>query len=254
MAVGNNKKKILLLIKSHDRRFADYYNDLYEELEAINFKYMSNENLVDFYYVKGNPEQTEEVNIDEIKKIVWVKSQEDYTGHGLKNKLLSALDYLINFQKRDHDHIFIANMSTIVNAKLLSRESEGVKLSECAAYLGLYSWRGETYNFPSGAGQLLGVDLVKKVLSHSKKVNHEDYPSVDDIFLGLVLKKLGCSIKQMNYFEIREALKGELTEHQKSMIEKHTHIRVKFPRNRVKEAYLHKKIYELIYTEGNKKT
>ena len=109
-------KKILILIKSHDKRFADYHNSLYEELESINFKHMSKQAHVDFYYIKGNPTQDELVTIDECGKNIWIKTKENYSdGSAIKDKVLSSLEFLLNEQGRDYSHIFVTNLSTIIN-------------------------------------------------------------------------------------------------------------------------------------------
>jgi len=240
-------KKKIILIKSHDKRFADYHNSLYEELESINFKHLSKQAHVDFYYVKGNPTQYEPVTIDENKKIIWIKTKENYSdGSAIKDKVLSSLEFLLNKQKRDYSHVFVVNLSTIVNTNMLLKEIDQVGDNECVAYLGRFTWNGESYNFPSGAGYLMGVDLAKRYLSHSKSIDHSRYPCHgDDVFLGLSLKRMGCKLKSMPRLEITQPITGNLSEHSKNLFKEHAHIRVKFTHNRNEEALLHKKIYDL---------
>lgn len=244
-------KKILILIKSHDKRFADYHNSLYEELESINFKHLSNQAQVDFYYIKGNSTQDELVTIDQDGKNIWIKTKENYSdGSAIKDKVLSSLDFLLNEQNKDYSHVFVVNLSTIVNTSMLMKEISQVDDNECAAYLGMFIWNGEHYVFPSGAGYLMSINLAKRYLSHSKSIDHSTYPCHgDDVFLGLSLKRMGCKLKAMPRPEITQPIIGNLSEHSKKVIKSHAHIRVKFTQNRNEEALLHKKIYESIYDQ-----
>ena len=246
----NRAKKILIIIKSHDKRFANYHNSLYEELENINYKYMCKQDHIDFYYIKGNPTQDEPVTIDQDGKNIWIKTEENYSdGSALKDKVISSLEFLLNEQGRDYSHVLVINLSTIVNTNMLLKEIDQVGDNECAAYFGTFTWKGEHFSFPSGAGYIMSANLAKKYLSHSKNIDHSTYPCHgDDVFLGLSLKRMGCGLKAIPRLDITQPIKEKDNEYYEKIIKSYTHIRVKFAQNsRNEEAFLHKKIYELIY-------
>ena len=48
-------KKLLILVKAHDKKYANYYNNLYEKLFEIINKYIHNFNYCQCFFLLGDP-------------------------------------------------------------------------------------------------------------------------------------------------------------------------------------------------------
>lgn len=233
--------KVAILFKSHDPRFAEYHNSLYEELENISRFYLKNIENVDVYYLKANPNLEQDIFYDIEAKTIWIRSEENYYG-SLKNKVLESLRFLNKQVDKEYKYYFVTNLSTIINVQVLLKEVPRATSTNCLAFVGNYIWKGNSYRFPSGAGVVYEKSFLEAILQQEGKIDHSTYPESDDVFFGLIINKIGLNIIPLRRIDL---LKD--TCDLSSEINEVSHIRVKFTNNREAESNLHKKIYELIY-------
>jgi hypothetical protein len=241
------ESKAAILFKSHDSRFAEYHNSLYQELENINRFYLKNIENVDVYYLKANPNLEQDIFYDIETKIIWIRSEENYYG-SLKNKVLSSLRYLINEADKEYKYYFVTNLSTIVNVQSLLKEMVKATSVNCLAFVGSYIWKGSSYYFPSGAGVIYEKGFLETLLKHEEKIDHNIYPESDDVFFGLLIKEKGLNITPLKRIDLLKDTCNFTSE-----IFEVSHIRVKFSNNRDAESIVHKKIYEAIYNKDLKR-
>jgi len=227
-------KKILVLVKSHDSRFVDYHNDLYENLEILSRENSKTSENVKFIYVKADPGIAERCVLDD--DTLWVRHEENYWG-SLKEKVLSAFDFFFR-ESNDFDFAFVTNLSTFVNVKKLESECNDTESFDCKALTGIHSFDGSNFEFPSGAGAIFSKDLIRRILNFVDEVDCSNYPGTDDIFIGKVLDSMGINIQQIPRVDVLFATK----EIQKviDFSSRATHTRIKFENNRSLEQEYHR--------------
>ena len=146
------KNKLLILIKSHDNRYANYHNELYSNLEIISRAYTSKFENVDAFYLKANPNLESNVVIEDNN--FWIKHQENYN-ICLRSKVITSLKYFF-IEKKDYSHVFVTNLSTFCNIKNILLYCDKIQQSDTAyATIGLNGIKN--VHFPSGAGMLLSL-------------------------------------------------------------------------------------------------
>ena len=229
-------KKILIIIKSHDKKYADYHNEVYEQIEEISRDYLLKKTEVDFVYVKANPNLNIDYLFEEENNNFWIKAHENYW-ECLKIKVLKSIKYFTELSYKKYDYIFITNLSTFINVDKLIDECNNLDKNLCAAVTGSYQFANLLYPFPSGAGAIYSNDLLKRVLKYQETINHELYPNTDDIFFGKVLYELNTAIKPINRLNICSE-----ADYQNILndISVSSHIRIKIDNNRNAEPKYHK--------------
>ncbi len=234
-------KKLLIIIKSHDKKFCNYNNELYEQIENTTKNYLSNKKEIDFVFAKANPLLKNNYHEQE-NNIFWVNTEENHWT-SLKIKVLESLNHFFNQNDKKYDYVFVTNLSTFINVDKLLEECESISETECGSFTGVYSHNNLIYQFPSGAGVLYGKGLVTKMLEIQKTIRHEDYPDTDDVFFGLLLTNMGIKIKKISRMEIA----GEIDLSLYQNINNFSHIRIKFNSNRNFEIKYHLLLANMIY-------
>lgn len=244
------KNKILILFKSHDPRFADYHNDLYEKLEHVAKQYCNRFDNVDSVFIKANPQLENAYLHEESSSIFWIKSEENYW-QALKDKVVGSLKYFItDTYPILYDYVFVTNLSTFVNIVQLERLIEQIQPFACAAFTGYYTpdvGRDRSqYEFPSGAGAIYSRDSILKMLQYCEKIDHSEYPGADDVFFGKLLKELQLGIVHIDRPEINHPMSLEGLSSDLSFISA-SHVRIKFQNDRNLEHIYHEKMYNVVY-------
>lgn len=267
------KKKILVLIKSHDKRFTNYHNDLYEKLEIISRSYAKHSENVDFVYVKNDPGLEKKFKLE--GDTLWIKFEENYSS-AMKEKILSALyyyfnnskelgciqtssagptmahmDQLDNYEIKDYgyDYVFITNLSTFINLDKLEdicNSNEGVTKWSVKSIAYPFAWENVGYEFPSGAGALYSKNTIHKILSYMRNNDHSNYPYYDDIFLGYILKKLDIKFETLHRFDIDENKKWD---NYLEISKKIPHTRIKIYGERELDLPFHETLLKEIYNK-----
>lgn len=227
-------KKILVLVKSHDSRFADYHNDLYENLEIISRENSKTSENVKFIYIKADPGIGKKCVLD--GDTLWVCCKENYWG-SLKEKVLTALDFFFK-DSDEFDFAFVTNLSTFVNVKKLESECNDDKSFDCKALTAIHSFDGLNFEFPSGAGAIFSKNLIRNILDFVEKTDCSRYPGTDDIFIGKVLHSLSVNIEKISRLDILTPTRE--IEKIVDISSRITHTRIKFENERSFEHLYHK--------------
>ena len=154
-------KKILIIIKSHDKRYANYHNKVYEEIEQISCTYLSAYKQIDFVYIKANPNMNIDCLYEKENNIFWIKTTEDHWS-SLKIKVLQSLNYFLNTNDTEYDYVFITNLSTFINVDKLLEECDSLSKQECGSVSGTYAFKNIHYPFLSKFLNLLLCINLKK--------------------------------------------------------------------------------------------
>jgi len=239
-------KKLLIIIKNHDKRYSNYHNEVYEKIEQINRNYLSQKKEIDFVYVKANPNMEINHYLDEKNNNFWIKAYEN-NWECLKIKILESIKYFIYMSDIKYDYVFITNLSTFINVDKLLSECNSLDNNLCASVIGNYSFNGLSYLFPSGAGALYSSELLKTIFDYQYTVNHVLYPNTDDIFFGKLLHELNISIKPINRLNITSNNDYEIIVNDIQQIKNSSHIRIKIDNNRDMEPKYHELLADLIY-------
>ncbi len=239
-------KKILIIIKSHDKKYANYHNEMYEKIEELSKNYLSNKKEeIDFIYVKANPNLNMNYLYEKENNIFWVKVKEDYWD-SLKIKVLQSLKYFLYLENINYDYVFITNLSTFINVDKLLEECYDLNQQECGAKIGTYTFNDIFYEFPSGAGSIYSTVLMKQILEYEKTIDHSKYPTTDDIFFGKLLLELKIKIKPIARNNIEH-----LHEYENILSNKYnsfsSHVRIKVNTSRDIEPKIHNTLSSIIY-------
>jgi hypothetical protein len=238
-------KKILIIIKSHDKRYANYHNEIYEKIEATSRTYLSKKEEIDFVYIKANPNMNVNFLYEKENNNFWIRTQEDHWS-SLKIKVLESLKYFLNVNDTNYDYVFITNLSTFINVDKLLEECDTLNEQNCGAVSGIYTFNNVRYSFPSGAGSIYSASLMKKILDYQEKINHSAYPTTDDIFFGKLLMELGINIKEIKRSNIVKNSDYDSNINSKEF-KVVSHIRIKIDSNRGMEPEVHKNLCYLLY-------
>ena len=240
-------QKILILIKAHDKRYANYYNNLYDKLYKIVNKYIHNFKYCDCYFLLGNP------NLETLYKLenhnLWIKTDENYY-NALLIKVLIGLQFFSNY---DYTHIFVTNLSTFINIPELYKYCFNNYL--CQSYIYHQYYKNQKFYFPSGAGYLLNKRCVMHIINYIKNTKciennkitkqlRDNYPQTDDLFIGYYLYKNKIKIKKMNRYDITD-IRTKINNL------RYSHYRIKFNKNRDNEIKIHNYLIYYIYNENS---
>lgn len=208
-------------------------------------RYMKSSTDIDCYFIKGCPEQEEDVILKEDS--LYFKIYEDYYENDSPwQKTLLAFRY---FEPRFNEYTFIyrTNLSSHLHFQKYLEFCKTLPTSGlCSAYIN----NAYGYSYPSGAGFTLSMDLAKRLL--------EDTPEhyiTDDVTIGVALKKWNIKIMRAPrvdfYYNITESDINKTI----SMSDKRTfHFRVKTdePNRMNKDISIHRILYNSHYTSSTK--
>ena len=96
----------------------------------------------------------------------------------------------------NYTHILVTNVTTFVNIPLMYSILNN---NDCLSHKGEHIFKNVSYSFPSGAGYIFSINLVKKIcnfFNNNNLINNNilsnyflnNYPTTDDIFFGYYFK------------------------------------------------------------------
>ena len=156
---------------------------LYSSLQDMWRRYMHSSPQIDCYFIKGRPDQSEEVLLE--GDSLYMRIEEGY-GEVPWKKTLAALRY---FEPRFKDYAFVyrTNLSTHLHfPKYLEYCKSLPRQGLCSAVV---HWNHEV-NYPSGSGFTLSMDLAKRLLDDPPQ-----HSIMDDVTVGIALAKWGIQIR-----------------------------------------------------------
>jgi hypothetical protein len=231
--------RILMLVLANDD------NGLYSALQDEWRRYMKSSKDIDCYFIKGCPEQLDQVIVKD--ESIYFKIYEGYDKNdSLWQKTLSAFRY---FEPRFNEYTFIyrTNLSTHIHFKKYLEFCKILPTSRlCAALIN----NNHGYLYPSGAGFTLSMDLAKRLL--------EDTPNhyiMDDVTVGIALKKWNIQIMPTPRVDFTDTItETEINKRILRSDQRTFHFRVKTNEpNRInKDIFIHRVLCNKHYTSSTK--
>ena len=171
-------------------------------LSTLTSKYNNIYENVTSYFVLCDVNIPNNFLVDDKNHIIRIKIKEN-NWESLLIKIIQAFQI---FKNKKYTHIMVTNVSTFVNIPILYN-----LLSDdlCCGVLGYnYNFKNIVYNWPSGAGYILHINLVKELCDFFNKNNYiinnklsndfcKNFPTTDDIFIGYYLKLNNIHIRQI---------------------------------------------------------
>jgi hypothetical protein len=198
---------------------------LYSDLQTIWLSYMDSSPQIDCYFIKGRPEQEEQIILDETT--LYIKTEEGYD-EALWRKTLEAFRY---FQPKlkDYDFVYRTNLSSFIQFdRFLEFCATLPRANLCSAVIGY-----DIVPFPSGSGFTLSCDLVNRIIE-----DPPEHQIMDDVTVGLALNKWGIQIVEAPRVDI---------EHESDKINPavfHHRIKTLGPGRRDQDMRVHRKLLE----------
>ena len=177
--------KFLILYKTEKQNNNEFGN-IYELTNKYANKY---DNIESYFIISDN---TIEENYKIIDKNIYIKT----INNNWESILIKVIVTFQIFMNSNYTHIMVTNISTFINIPLLYNKLQN---NDCLAHTGKYDFNNISYNFPSGAGYIFSINLVKKIckfFNENSFINNNilsnnfinNYPTTDDIFFGYYFK------------------------------------------------------------------
>jgi len=201
--LSNNVNKLLILVKYH----INNDNNL-EIIKNIQEKCINLHKNIDIFYLVNDINLDK--NFDLRGNILYIKKNENYW-EALLEKVIIGIKYFENYNYTD---IFITNISTFINTKLLYKEcgnNYNIKSTTCWDTV----FKEEKYRIITGAGYLISKKFSQILCDEllDKHFNIKDYiwnnyPTTDDICITYICKKLNIKIDEIKSTNIYNNIKN----------------------------------------------
>jgi hypothetical protein len=227
--------KIIFLIIDSDTPFAENY----ERCRNIWKKYMNSDSNIKCFFIKYSEEISEEYIINEENNYILCKGKESYIP-GILNKTVTSMEAVL--KKYDFDFLIRTNLSSFWNFKNLRNHIETLPKEKCInAVIGNHIG----IKFPSGAGFILSIDMVKLL---TDKKDTLEFFALDDVMIGNFYNKFNVNMIPGKRFDFTENLiVDKIDKMLNESVKEAYHYRVLCDRN-MQDMYVRDKLYEKIYT------
>lgn len=173
--------KLLILYKIEKQN-----NNEFGKIYELTTLYANKFNNIDSYFIVSDNTIEENYKID--NKIIYIKTINN-NWESILIKVIVSFQLFIN---SEYTHILVTNISTFINMPLIYNKLND---SDCLSHKGNYTFNTINYCFPSGAGYIFSINLVKmicKFFNDHLFINNNilsnnfitHYPTTDDIFFG----------------------------------------------------------------------
>ena len=173
-----------------------YNNDIhYNSMKSITEKYYSKFNWIDTFYYQFNENIENNYEID--KNLIFIKGKETFIP-GILYKTIKTINiFSDDIYNNKYNYVVRSNISTIINFDLLHYHLINEKIDYGSSYIHNLQWMDKKSGiidkknwgtqFASGTNIILSNTTVKKILENADKI---DYSIIDDVAIGILLKKL----------------------------------------------------------------
>lgn len=214
----------------------------FNKLSDLTRLYCNDFENVDSYFVICKENTEKEIKIENNNIIVNCKPD------NWDSLLIRTIKCFHYFRESEYTHVMVTNVSTFVNIPVLYKRLNYDNCLSCIGYN--YNFKGTVYNFPSGAGYIFKIDLVKEIsdffikncyIVDNKLSEHfkQNFPSTDDIFFGFYLIKKNKEINTLDRITIN-------SENYKIKNFNCSHYRIKTSKKE-KDYELHLELYNKCY-------
>ena len=194
----NNKLLILYKTEKQNNEFGKIY-------DLIN-TYANNYDNIDSYFIVSD--NTIEENYKFNDKIIYIKT----INNNWESILIKVIVAFQIFMNSNYTHIMVTNISTFINIPLIYNALQNI---DCLSHIGNNNFNNIYYNFPSGAGYIFSINLVKIIcnfFTDNSLINNNilsnyflnNYPTTDDIFFGYYLKLNNIIISELPRYDITD--------------------------------------------------
>jgi hypothetical protein len=191
--------KLLILYKT-EKQINNEFGNIYD---LIN-KYANNYDNIDAYFIISD--NTIEENYKFIDKNIYIKT----INNNWESILIKVIVAFQIFMNSNYTHIMVSNINTFINIPLMYNKLQNI---DCLAHTGQHNFNNISYIFPSGAGYIFSINLVKKITNFFNDnlfINNNilsnnfinNYPITDDIFFGYYLKLNNIIINDLPRYDI----------------------------------------------------
>jgi len=191
--------KLLILYKT-EKQTNNEFGKIYE----LTNLYANKCNNVDSYFIVSDNTIEENYKID--NKIIYIKTINN-NWESILIKVIISFQIFIN---SNYTHILVTNISTFINIPLIYNKLDN---NDCLSHKGNYNFNNITYVFPSGAGYIFSINLVKTIcnffndnlfIKNNILSNNfiNNYPTTDDIFFGYYFNLNNIIINELPRYDI----------------------------------------------------
>ena len=191
--------KLLILYKTEKQK-----NNEFGKIYELTTTYANKFDNIDSYFIVSDNTIEENYKID--NKIIYIKTINN-NWESILIKVIVSFQLFIN---SNYTHILVTNISTFINIPLIYNK---LNTSDCLSHKGNYKFNTINYCFPSGAGYIFSINLVKticKFFTDHLFINNNilstnfinNYPTTDDIFFGYYLYLHKITINELPRYDI----------------------------------------------------
>lgn len=185
--------KILILILAND-------TPVYLQMQECWKKYMNVNENVKSYFIKYDVEELYDSDVTVCENTIYIKGKMDSLIPGCLDKTIKALEYSLN--NMEFDYLIRTNMSSVWDINKIHTYLSN-NTHSCLGVLTKYN--NIKKFFISGAGIILSHSVCKNIIDNKHLL---DYSIIDDVAIGIILKKLKYEFENFPRFNVMKLENG----------------------------------------------
>lgn len=217
-------KLLVLIIASFDPVYDAHWHAWQRSVAALPA-------WVDAYFLVADPGQAEAVTLHEDRRVVSVKTEENFIP-GILVKTMESLRWFVSRQQQKYTHVLRTNMSSAWHWERMARDLARVP-SDAPALAGIFATHETPWPMVAGSGMLMSWPAVRLLVEHADRLRMD---LIDDVAISrLLCGELGLPVVEgwRRYDFVGSDLPAAETVVEAARDEHNYHWRVKGAGNRV---------------------